>query len=253
MSERISFIVDNLRITGEIYYPPQARGLQPALCLCHGIPASVPEPNKRGYPVLAEMFAKEGLITAIFNFRGTGDSEGNLDMLGWTRDLDAMISCLARFPKVDQSRIILMGFSGGAATSAYVTAHDKRISALGLFACPAEFSRLSQEQGLEKMLQQCRSVGTIRDKNFPPSLEEWGQHFHQISPISWIDRVSPRPLLIVHGDKDDLIALSHAQRLYDKAKEPKQLVIIPGGEHKLRTNEAAVSTALGWLKMILNI
>ncbi|MDX2289001.1 MAG: alpha/beta hydrolase [Hyphomicrobiaceae bacterium] len=39
------------------------------------------------------------------------------------------------------------------------------------------------------------------------------------------------PLLIVHGTRDTAIPISHAERLYAAAKEPKRLVAIPGGDH----------------------
>jgi len=250
LGKRISLDVDNLKIVGEIYYPPRAQGPQPALCICHGIPAAPPDPADRGYHLLAERFAQEGFITCIFNFRGAGESEGNLDLLGWTRDLDAVVNYLIGLQGVDGSRISLLGFSGGAAASTYVAAHDQRISALVICACPAEFLIPAAEQNLKMFLRQCRKVGTIKDDNFPPSLEEWGEHFREVSPIDWIGKISPRPLLIIHGDKDQLIDQTHAQRLYDKAKEPKEYILIPGGVHRLRTNDTAMSTALAWLKKV---
>ena len=111
MNKRISVQVDGLKIVGEIYYPQKLNESNPVLCLCHGIPARIPDPNDRGYPVLAERFADEGFITLIFNFRGAGLSEGNLDLLGWTRDLTGMITYMSRLDKADGSRIFLMGFS----------------------------------------------------------------------------------------------------------------------------------------------
>lgn len=39
------------------------------------------------------------------------------------------------------------------------------------------------------------------------------------------------PLLIIHGEQDDIIPLSEGQRLFASANEPKQLVVIPGGTH----------------------
>jgi alpha-beta hydrolase superfamily lysophospholipase len=242
--EKIRIDVDNLVIVGEIYYPPQCTGLQPALCLCHGIPAANRPSSDGGYPELAQCFAEKGFITCIFNFRGTGLSGGNLDLLGWTRDLDAVISRLLQIESVDESKIFLMGFSGGAAASAYVTAHDNRIASLALCACPAEFSPAR----LDMLLEQCRKIGTIRDDDFPSSGEEWRSHFEEINPIKWIDRISRRPLLILHGGRDELIDVAQAKRLYDKAAEPKKLVIIPEGEHKLRIHEAAMNTALAWFQ-----
>jgi alpha-beta hydrolase superfamily lysophospholipase len=246
-SSKITLEVDGIKIAAEIHYPPQIQGRHPTLCLCHGIPASNPVPPNPGYTQLAQQFASEGFVACAFNFRGTGESGGNLDLLDWTRDLDAVITRLTQLQCVDKSKLFLMGFSGGAAASVYVTAHDNRITALVSCACPAEFSFLR----LDGLLQQCREIGTIREESFPPSLDEWRNHFLEVNPIRWIDKISPRPLLILHGDQDELIEVSHARRLFKRAKEPKQLVVIPGGEHRLRTNEAALSAALAWLKSMI--
>jgi len=249
--ETISLCVDGLKIMGEVHYPQQAQGPHPALCLCHGIPAKPPDLTDRGYPLLAERFSNEGFITLIFNFRGAGQSEGNLDILGWTRDLEAMLTYLSQIEGVDCSRLSLMGFSGGAATAVYVAARDQKVSAVVTCACPAEFSIFTNGgESLAALVEQCRTVGTIKNDDFPPSLEEWGDNFETVSPINWIEKVSPRPLLIIHGANDELIDPAHAQKLYDRAKEPKEMMIVPGGEHRLRTNEAVISKALVWLKKV---
>lgn len=39
------------------------------------------------------------------------------------------------------------------------------------------------------------------------------------------------PLLIIHGDQDDIIPLSEGQKLFASANEPKQMVVIAGGTH----------------------
>ncbi len=245
-SSKFEIEVDSIRIVGVVYYPPQEQKSYPTLCLCHGIPGSNPDPPNIGYLLVAQQFALAGFLTCAFNFRGTGASGGNLDLLGWTRDLESVITLLTRIEKVDQSQIYLMGFSGGAAASVYATAHDERVAALVSCACPAEFSSFR----LEELLKQCRELGTIRDENFPPSLDEWRSHFFEVNPIRWIDKISPRPLLILHGDQDELVDVANARRLYDQAREPKKIVIVSGGRHRLRTNEAALSAALAWLKSV---
>ncbi|MFO8102351.1 MAG: alpha/beta fold hydrolase [Dehalococcoidia bacterium] len=248
--KEFSIRVDGFKITGQTYYPELMQEQHPALIICHGIPAAEPTPGDRGYPLLAEKFAGEGFITCIFNFRGCGDSEGNLDLLDWTRDLDGIISYVAGLEGVDRARLSLMGFSGGAAASAYVAAHNERVSALILCACPARFSIGGLGQSPQEFLEQCRRVGTVRDSDFPPSLDEWAGHFRQVSPLDCIDRISPRPLLIIHGDEDETIPPDHAGQLYAGAKEPRELVMIEGGEHRLRTNEKAMALALDWLKRV---
>lgn len=239
--------MDGIDILGELYLPEG--GTFTALCICHGIPSGKPaDPADLGYPLLAEKFCQAGFITLIFSFRGTGISGGNFDIMGWTRDLEAAIDYLYSHTKVEKSQLCLMGFSGGAATSAYVAARDPRVTKVILCACPAEFRGFTEQKRVEDMIEDFRRIKIIRDKDFPPSLDEWLEGFRYITPIQWIDKLAPRPLLILHGEKDDLIGIDQAWYLYDKAGDPKEIVIIEDGEHKLRLSEKAMDTALEWLK-----
>ena len=57
--------------------------------------------------------------------------------------------------------------------------------------------------------------------------------------------------LIIHGERDELIPLSHAQALFERAQEPKALEILPGADHRFTDSEdreraARLSTA--WFK-----
>lgn len=45
--------------------------------------------------------------------------------------------------------------------------------------------------------------------------------------------VSPRPLLVVHGKSDTRLPYSCGQQIYNWAKQPKQLVLYEGAEHRL--------------------
>jgi len=248
--KKVKLEVDGLRLAAEVYLP-SGKGTHPALCICHGVPAKrTPDRTDRGYPLLAERFCSEGFVAFIFNFRGTGESEGNFDMLGWTRDLRAAIDYLSQLDKVDKSRLSLMGFSGGAMASVYCTANDKRVSSVGACACPARFFDISEFTRIEEFLAHCRQVGIIRDSNFPPSVEKWARGFDEVSPIKWIHRIAPRPILIVHGESDLTVPLSHARELYNRAEEPKEISIIQGAEHRLRLSEPAMNAALDWLKKV---
>jgi dipeptidyl aminopeptidase/acylaminoacyl peptidase len=245
--KEIRLKADGLELVGELHIPSRDKG-HPALCICHGIPAVPPDPTDRGYTLLAQRFSHAGFVTLIFNFRGTGRSEGNLDILGWSRDLQAALDFLYDLAEVDTSHFCLLGFSGGAAVSVYTAAHEPRVSLLATCACPADFRSLSQRETPLDSIQRFRQIGAIRDKDFPPSAEEWERGFETISPINWVDKISPRPFLLIHGDADELIPLEHAQKLYRKAKEPKELKIIPGAKHKMRLEKAAMAFVLDWLK-----
>ena len=248
MKRNFTLTVDNLQLPGEVYLPENAELPCPALCLCHGIPSGKHDTTDRGYPGLAEVFCAAGFITMIFNFRGAGQAQGNLDMLGWTRDLKAAIDYLTSMEEVDRSHLHLLGSSGGAAVSVYVTANDPRVSSLVTFACPADFGFMADKQRAKATIDHFRSIGLIKDEGFPPSEDEWLDGFKKVAPLQCVGRISPRPLLLIHGDKDDLVPVEHAHKLYEKAAEPKDLFIIPGAGHRLRLEEKAIATALNWLK-----
>ena len=248
LKEAVVLEVDDIPIVGWLYLPGNG-SRYPTACLCHGIPSgNPPDPGDGGYPALAERICQEGFAVLFFNFRGTGDSGGNLDILGWTRDLQAVIDYLWGLPEVDKSCLSLVGFSGGAAVSTYVAAQDNRVSSVALCACPAEFTLITRADDPHSIIDHFRNIGAIRDEDFPASTEEWFNSFRSIQPVDYISRIAPRPLLLVHGSSDETVDVSHAHRLHAKAGEPKQLAIIDGAGHRLRREDRAVEVVLTWLK-----
>lgn len=245
----VSLQVDGLKIAAAAYLP-NGRGPFPALCLCHGIPPGPRDPNDQGYPLLAERCCQAGFTTTIFNFRGTGESEGNVDLPGWARDLKAVLDHILSLPKIDRGQVNLLGFSAGAAVSIFVAAGDPRVTAVASCACPAEFRFLPDAEKAREFIQHLRNINLIRDPTFPPSTEEWVRGFREMAPVNWVGQVSPRLLLFVHGSQDELVPLKHAHTLYQKAGEPKELVIVPDAGHRLRHDPRAMDVALAWLKKV---
>jgi len=239
---------EGLKIFGERYFPAQTSPPFPSLVICHGIPGRTKGVDDPGYPALAERFCREGLLVVIFNFRGTGASEGNFDILGWTRDLENGLDDLRRRPEVNREKVYLMGFSGGGAVSIYVAAHRKEIGGVISCASPADFQDLLNDRGLADFLAQAREVGIIRDPLFPASVSEWKQTFEKVKPVQWIDRIPPRPLLLIQGSADEVVDPFHVHRLYEKVKGHAELCWIEGAGHRLRLEERAMNRALEWLK-----
>lgn len=248
MPERnIRLEIDGLTIAGQLFLPGNGSKYA-TICVCHGIPSGIPDTNDGGYPLLAANLSQHGFAVFIFNFRGTGNSGGNFDISGWTRDLSAAVDYLLDLPEVDRARLTLLGFSGGAAVAIYTTARDQRIASVAACACPAEFSLFTEVADPQNLLDHFRNIGAIRERDFPPSQEEWLNGFRLIKPIEYVAQISPRPLLLVHGNRDEVVSVNEAQRLYHEAGEPKQLVIIDGAGHRLRRDESAMAAVTAWFE-----
>lgn len=254
MVQRHDHRVDSgdVQISSALFLPP-GPGPFPALVICHGMPAgpqAAPDESdggggELGYPALAEWCAWEGFATVIFNFRGTGESGGNFHHMGWVQDLEAVLSWVAGREEVDSTRLVLLGSSLGAAVAIYVAARRKEVAGVVSFASPATMRpRDDPADAVERL----RSMGVIRDPDFPPSLVEWAQEGARLSPVEWIADVAPRPLLLLHGDADDVVPPESVFLLHERAGEPKTLRMLPGVGHRFRQEETAIGAALDWLK-----
>jgi uncharacterized protein len=244
-----SLTVDDITIRGALVFP-WSDTPPPTVIICHGIPAEVKDPSDNGYAGFAEVVAGEGLGAVIFNFRGCGLSGGNFDIAGWRRDLEAVIEYASGLPQVDASRLGLLGFSGGAAVCA-CAAPGSVVKAVALAACPADLDSIGRAVDLPAMLDYFRGVQIIRDADFPIDPLTWQRAFDTVRPEDCVAGVSPRQLLVVHGDADETVPLEHARRLYAAAGKPKTLNICPGPGHRLRHDTAAMDYVISWLKRSL--
>jgi len=283
--EEIVLQVENSALRGRVYWPGGEKHLleaQPMLILCHGIPRAkagtvaesdveteteaapdtminanaqrgaeknppIKEEEDGGYAALAaQCVARLGLPVFHFNFRGTGESEGNFDLLGWTRDLVAFLDYWEG--RGANNGFYLWGFSAGAAVSSCVAAMESRVRKVILGACPASFRKIFSRESAKQLIQRFRLTGIIRQKDFPPDQAKWHEDLFAVEPVEYIGRLAPRPLLLAHGTADELIPLDHAYELYKNAGRGRNLLILPGALHQLRREEKAVELCLDWLK-----
>lgn len=63
-----------------------------------------------------------------------------------------------------------------------------------------------------------------------------------------VAQVSPRPLLLVHGQDDRRLPPWCSRNIYARAREPKELVVLPGARHSLRQRREEIRHLLtSWL------
>jgi fermentation-respiration switch protein FrsA (DUF1100 family) len=61
--------------------------------------------------------------------------------------------------------------------------------------------------------------------------QETGVKVSEVSPLNDLARLGSRPALFVHGEQDDTIAVSNSQSMFDAARGPKDLYLIPNAAH----------------------
>ncbi|MEM3526545.1 MAG: prolyl oligopeptidase family serine peptidase, partial [Candidatus Jordarchaeaceae archaeon] len=180
----------------------------------------------------------------IFNFQGTSGSEGEFSFSSWARNVSDAISYLASSPHIDSERLGLMGFSGGAFVSWSVVAKDSRIKAFASCSSPSDLTKMRM---IEEGIKLAKKMGILRINNIDKARKELRIDLQELSPVKWAEKISPRPVLIIHGAQDDLIPVKSAYELYEKAKEPKKILIFENTDHVIRNNEEAMNTVADWI------
>ncbi len=148
-----------------------------------------------------------GLDTLLVDYRGYGLSEGRPSEAGLYRDGLAMYDEAAR-RGFSPERIVLFGRSLGAAVAVEVA--------------------LARRSGAVILETPFRSVPALARELYPfvPSFLIRSRYDVE----GKVARVGA-PILIVHGDRDEIVPLAHARRIYELARPPKRLYVIPGAHH----------------------
>ena len=152
----------------------------------------------------------------IFDYRGYGLSEGEPDLDGAVSDVAAMLDYIIEQSN-DHEQVIVIGHSMGGALAIYSVATSElkdRLTALVSIETFSDYRDITQD---------------VLSNSWLTWLLQWPLSYtmdNSYSPVEVIDQVSPLPLLIMHSRRDLMIDYYHAERLYEAAAEPKQLVEI---------------------------
>ena len=166
-------------------------------------------------------------------------------MPGWCTDIEGALDAIAKTKGVEGLPRILVGSSAGGAASIDVAAKRDDVRMIATFAAPATLAESKDDAQL--LLQRLRNIGIIHDPAYPPDANAWMSDLLEASPQNVIGGIAPRPMLLVHGDADEIVPYHHAESLFDKAGEPKELVRIAHGAHQLRRDPRALDALTDWL------
>jgi fermentation-respiration switch protein FrsA (DUF1100 family) len=214
-----------------------------AIVVAHGFTLSWQRPNV--WRIANRFNRMAGVLT--FDFRGHGRS-GGLSTLGdrEIKDLDVVVAW-AR--ELGYRRIVAVGFSMGASI---VLRHAGLIGGLDAVVSVSGPGRWYY-RGTESMRRvhfaaEHRIGRFVVNRWLKTRISPEGWKLVPVPPAEAAAQISPVPLLIVHGDKDHYFPPEHARQLYQAAREPKELWLIPGMGHAEAACDADLVDRIGdWI------
>jgi hypothetical protein len=215
--------------------------------MCHGL-----ESDKDGakWPELGSRLAEAGVTALRFTHRGCGadgatPSEGAFEDTTLTGRIEDFRAALDALPGVGVStaRIGAVGSSFGGMV--VLGALDPRVRALVLMATPYAIPMEPVPEG-----------GVPEVVTMPSGAQVKRAFFEDTAGYDLLAAIRDyrRPALIIHGSDDDVVPVEHAFRLYDAAREPRRLEIIPGADHTFSRPEHrahALALCVEWMQRYL--
>ncbi|GAX00297.1 alpha/beta hydrolase [Secundilactobacillus mixtipabuli] len=206
-------------------YIPAAENSQRVVILAHGI-------NHAREQVIpfARLFHNHGYNVLMPDARAQGESDGHRIGFGWPDRKDYLGWVNKVIDELgDQVKIVLMGFSMGAAT-VLATAGEQ---------LPTNVKAVVADSGFASIYQMAKTT-LRRDYHLPANIivpiADWLARWRTGSRLSQ-ERVDDQlkramvPVLIIHGEDDQVVPVKHAKLLYDAVQGPKAAYIVPHTRH----------------------
>lgn len=220
---------DGLQISAWQFDVEQPKAIVVILHGLHGMDAS-------SLLEYGKFFKDQGYTSFCLDMRAHGYSEGKMIGLGYTevKDVSAMLDWIKGQEKYQDKQILLYGLSMGGSTAINTAAQREdvdmviAVSAYEAFESQvADYMRKSNlPEAIINLYKPCfRIILSLRYKTDPV----------KFSPINTISQIAPRPIMIIHGDKDSQTSVKHAYNLKEKSGKGSELWIVNDKEHLVIT------------------
>ncbi|MBI5844565.1 MAG: alpha/beta hydrolase [Deltaproteobacteria bacterium] len=210
----IEIPVDGLVLSAFLHMPDVPA--PPLVIGCHGLFADAESPKQKA---LAGALASKGIAFLRLDHRGCGKSGGDFkrDTTFPARLGDLKAARAAMKARGDLGGMVgLFGSSMGGAVC-LSSAFNDPVAALCIYAAPAHFAPLA---GV------LRSSGD--DKRLSPRFFAPENAFDLPD-----DPLETGPILVFHGDRDQVVPVAHGREIYERAAGPKSIEIFEGGDHPM--------------------
>jgi fermentation-respiration switch protein FrsA (DUF1100 family) len=206
------------------WYIPHA-GSAKTIIVCSGANGSL-DADVHVAPWLYEA----GYNVLLFNWRAHGNSEGKVVTLGFNERYD-LIAAVQFAKSKGAERVGVLGFSLGGTVAIATAAVYEDINAVVadspfVFVLSAVAGGLIERgvlQGLSFLLARLFvSTACLRTQ----------LNLFDIDLARWINRVAPRPLLLIFGDQDVIVPPSEVDLIFARAGEPKEVWRVPEAAHR---------------------
>jgi pimeloyl-ACP methyl ester carboxylesterase len=171
-----------------------------------------------------------GFNCFLLDQRGYGDSDGELLTHGYyeREDFTFVENRLKNRYGIDKNRIALWGISMGASNAVMIASAHPEIKALLLYApwsdpLPMAVHYIGLTYSAPKFLMYfpiwtALKIGSLRIDGELLDPAEEAKKIHS-------------PVMVVHGDMDDIVPPELTDRLFKSLAGPKQLVVVSGAHH----------------------
>jgi alpha-beta hydrolase superfamily lysophospholipase len=244
MEQKLSFRNSRgLNLVGILHAPENPTSK--AVIIVHGFTS-----NKEGshgkIPKAAERLTTMGLAVLRFDFSGCGESDP--DTITVSKQVDDLKSATAFMRGKGYTEIALVGSSLGGLVS--ILAYDKDIKTMALWApvTKAKIPSSLQSESARKELEE-KGFLIIRNKKGVYKVDkEFMSERTTLNRKKILSRIKC-PVLIVHGDTDDILPLQDSKEAIQYLPKGSRLEVIPGANHHFTGKvDEVINLTVEWMK-----